>query len=106
MLELKLNFDPVLSIPLEGVVFFLTGQGQTGKKGVRHFSQTLNNMDTKDQRGNVGRNKLDEDKKRKGVYIKLPLWLKEWLKEQPISQGMTVEKALIKAHKLKEPKIK
>ena len=53
-----------------------------------------------------GRKALPEDKKRQGIYIKIPIWLKEWLKEQPISQGMTVEKALIKAHKLKEPKIK
>ena len=52
----------------------------------------------------MGRNSLPAEDKRQGVYIKLPLWLKSWLKAQQGSQGATIEKALIKAHKLKEPK--
>jgi hypothetical protein len=52
----------------------------------------------------MGRKKKLEDDKRQGVYIKLPPWLKSWLKAQGRSQGVVIEKALIKAHKLKEPK--
>lgn len=52
----------------------------------------------------MGRNKIPAEDKRQGVYIKLPLWLKSWLKQQPGSQGAIIEKALIKAHKLKETK--
>lgn len=52
----------------------------------------------------MGRNEIPAEDKRQGVYIKLPPWLKSWLKAQSRSQGATVEEALIKAHKLKEPK--
>lgn len=52
----------------------------------------------------MGRNKLLEDIKKQGVYIKLSPWVKKWLKEQGRSQGATVEEALIKTHKLKKPK--
>ena len=52
----------------------------------------------------MGRNSLPAEDKRQGVYIKLPLWLKNWLKEQGRSQGATVEEALIKTYNLKEPK--
>lgn len=51
-----------------------------------------------------GRKPLPAADKRQGVYIKIPPWLKSWLKQQPGSQGATIEKALMKAHKLKEPK--
>lgn len=51
-----------------------------------------------------GRKLLPAKDKRQGVYVKLPLWLKEWLIAHPQSQGVTVEKALIKAHNLKVPK--
>lgn len=52
----------------------------------------------------MGRNKIPAGDRRQGVYIKLPPWLKSWLKAQGRSQGATVEEALTKAHKLKVPK--
>ena len=52
----------------------------------------------------MGRNKIPAEDKRQGVYIKLPPWLKSWLQEQGRSQGVVVEEALKKTHKLKEPK--
>ena len=53
----------------------------------------------------MGRNKLTEEDKRQGVYIKLPCWVKNWLRAQGRSQGGIVEEALKRQYKLKAPKM-
>ena len=52
----------------------------------------------------MGRNKLSVEIKKQQLNIKINPWVKDWLKAQPRSQGVVIEEALIKAHKLKEPK--
>ena len=41
--------------------------------------------------------------KKNPIAFKLPQWIIEWLRDQPISQGKTVEMALIAHYNLKEP---
>jgi len=40
------------------------------------------------------------------VGLKLPRWLKDWMKKQPESMAVLIEVALTEKHKLKPPKIK
>ncbi len=44
--------------------------------------------------------------KREGLgNFRLPLWLIEWLREQPESGGRLIERALMKTYKIKPPEI-
>ena len=45
-------------------------------------------------------------KRRRLGGFRLPMWMIEWLNEQPESGGRLIEKALMKTYKLKKPKIK
>ena len=49
-----------------------------------------------------GRKALPDDdlSRRVNVTVKLPLWLREWLKAQPVSQGRLIEDALVKQHQI------
>ena len=43
---------------------------------------------------------------KKMVCIRLPLWLIEWLREQPQSQAVLIEDALVAAHGIEPPQDK
>ncbi len=47
-----------------------------------------------------------EEKRRKPINVRLPLWLADWLKNHPESSGRLIERALIMTYDLKEPKMK
>ena len=40
---------------------------------------------------------------RVGIYVRLPGWLVEWLREQPESQAELIEQALTEQHELNPP---
>lgn len=45
----------------------------------------------------------DDDNRRVNVTVKLPLWLREWLKTQEAAQSRLIEAALIEKYQLKTP---
>lgn len=57
----------------------------------------------KGNRKGPGRPALPEDKKKAGVYVKLPPWLISWMDEQEESRAVLIENALRRVHKLKPP---
>lgn len=52
-----------------------------------------------------GRPQLPDNIKKKGVYVKLSPWVKNWLRAQSKSQGMLIEEALIKVYGLELPNV-
>ena len=56
------------------------------------------------KREGSGRKPLPEDLKKQDVHFRVDPWLKAWLLDQPRPQAQLFIEALIKAHKLKEPK--
>ena len=50
-----------------------------------------------------GRKALPENEKRVNVTIKLPLWLREWLKMQKTAQSRLIEAALIETYQIEKP---
>ena len=53
-----------------------------------------------------GRKALPESEKRVNVTVKLPQWLREWLKVQNIAQSRLIETALIETYQIEKPKEK
>ena len=45
-----------------------------------------------------------EEKRRKPINVRLPLWLADWLKNHPEPSGRLIERALIMTYEIKEPK--
>lgn len=56
------------------------------------------------KREGSGRKPLPEDLRKQDVHFKVDPWLKAWLLKQPQPQARLFIEALMKAHKLKEPK--
>lgn len=52
----------------------------------------------------MARPKSNPALRRETINARLPAWLRDWLESQPESGGVLIERALIKAHKLKAPK--
>ena len=50
-----------------------------------------------------GRKALPENEKRVNVTIKIPQWLREWLKMQGIPQSRLIEMALIETYQIEKP---
>ena len=55
-------------------------------------------------RKGAGRTPTPDALRREVMAVRLPAWLRTWLREQPQSAGELVGAALCKAHKLKAPK--
>lgn len=47
----------------------------------------------------IGRPRVPDEQKRRGIYILLPQDIIFWLREQTLSQGKTIEAALVKYRK-------
>ena len=47
-----------------------------------------------------------EERRRKPINVRLPLWLADWLKNHPEPSGRLIERALIMTYDIKEPKSK
>lgn len=45
----------------------------------------------------------DDMTRRVNVTVKLPLWLREWLKVQDIAQSRLIEAALIETYQIEKP---
>ena len=45
-----------------------------------------------------------ESDRRQTIGVRLPKWMVQWLKKHDESAGRVIERALLMAHKLKEPK--
>ena len=46
---------------------------------------------------------LDDPARRVNVTVKLPLWLREWLKTQQTAQSRLIEAALIETYRIEKP---
>jgi hypothetical protein len=57
------------------------------------------------KREGAGRPPIDPQLVKVPVGYKLPSWVVEWLREQETPAAVLIEEALIKAHKLKPPKV-
>ena len=55
------------------------------------------------KRDGSGRKHVDADLKRVSVGVRLPQWLKAWMKDQSLSDGRLIEEAMIEKHELEAP---